>query len=39
MSNNKPTLSPGIIVTDLRSAIDMIVTEYAIAKIKGENTW
>ncbi|MCY6482979.1 butyryl-CoA:acetate CoA-transferase [Clostridium aestuarii] len=38
-SRIKPILTPGAIVTDPRSATDMIVTEYGIAKMKGQNTW
>lgn len=35
----KPILSPGAIVTDPRTCVDMIVTEYGVAKLKGQNTW
>lgn len=38
-SRIKPILSPGAIVTDPRSTTNMIVTEYGIAKLKGQNTW
>lgn len=38
-STINPTLTLGAIVTVPRSATDMIVTEYGIAKIKGQNTW
>ncbi|SKC49640.1 butyryl-CoA:acetate CoA-transferase [Maledivibacter halophilus] len=38
-SRIKPTITPGGIVTDPRTCTDMVVTEYGIAKIKGQNTW
>jgi len=38
-SRIKPTLTLGGIVTDPRTATDMIVTEFGIAKMKGQNTW
>jgi len=34
-SNIKPMLTPGAIVTTARSEVDCIVTEYGIAKLKG----
>jgi acyl-CoA hydrolase len=39
VSKIKPILTPGAIVTAPRSAVDMIVTEYGVAKLKGQNTW
>lgn len=39
VSKIKAILTPGAIVTAPRSAVDMIVTEYGIAKLKGQNTW
>lgn len=38
-SRIKPTITPGGIITDPRSCTDMVVTEYGIAKMKGQNTW
>ena len=38
-SRIKPILTPGAIVTDPRTCVDMIVTEYGVAKLKGQNTW
>lgn len=38
-SRIKPILSPGAIVTDPRTAVHMIVTEYGIASLKGKSTW
>lgn len=38
-SRIKPILSPGAIVTVPRTATHMIVTEYGVAKLKGQNTW
>jgi len=38
-SRIKPILTPGSIVTDPRTCTHMIVTEYGIAYIKGQNTW
>jgi len=38
-SRIKPILSPGAIVTDPRTAVHMIVTEYGIANLKGKSTW
>ncbi len=38
-SRIKPTLTPGSIVTDPRTATHMIVTEYGIANLKGKSTW
>jgi acyl-CoA hydrolase len=39
VSRIKPTLTPGSIVTDPRTAVHMIVTEYGIANMKGKSTW
>lgn len=39
VSRLKPTLTPGSIVTDPRTATHMIVTEYGIANLKGKSTW
>ena len=39
VSRVKPTLAPGSIVTDHRTAVHMIVTEYGIANMKGKSTW
>jgi butyryl-CoA:acetate CoA-transferase len=39
VSNIKPILTPGAIVTDPRTATHMIVTEYGIANMKGKSTW
>ncbi|MDD2585567.1 MAG: acetyl-CoA hydrolase/transferase C-terminal domain-containing protein [Syntrophomonadaceae bacterium] len=39
VSRIKPVLTPGAIVTDPRTAVHMIVTEYGIAKMKGKSTW
>lgn len=39
VSRIKPVLSPGAIVTDPRTAVHMIVTEYGIASLKGKSTW
>jgi acyl-CoA hydrolase len=39
VSRIKPTLTPGSIVTDPRTATHMIVTEYGIAELKGKSTW
>lgn len=38
-SRIKPIITPGGIITDPRTCTDMVVTEYGIAKIKGQNTW
>ncbi len=38
-SRIKPILSPGAIVTDPRTAVHMVVTEYGIANMKGKSTW
>ena len=38
-SRIKPILTPGAIVTAPRTCVDMIVTEYGVAKMKGQNTW
>jgi acyl-CoA hydrolase len=39
VSRIKPTLTPGAIVTDPRTATHNIVTEYGIANLKGKSTW
>ncbi|MGR6835625.1 acetyl-CoA hydrolase/transferase family protein [Syntrophomonas erecta] len=39
VSRIKPILTPGAIVTDPRTAVHMIVTEYGIANMKGKSTW
>ncbi len=39
VSRIKPTLTPGAIVTDPRTATHMLVTEYGIANMKGKSTW
>lgn len=39
VSRIKPTMTPGSIVTDPRTATHMIVTEYGIANLKGKSTW
>lgn len=39
VSRVKPTLASGSIVTDPRTAVHMIVTEYGIANMKGKSTW
>ncbi|HZK43608.1 MAG TPA: acetyl-CoA hydrolase/transferase C-terminal domain-containing protein [Syntrophomonadaceae bacterium] len=38
-SRIQPTLTPGAIVTDPRTATHMLVTEYGIANMKGKSTW
>lgn len=38
-SRIKPTLTPGAIVTDPRTYTHMVVTEYGVAYMKGQNTW
>lgn len=38
-SRIKPILTPGAVVTDPRTAVHMIVTEYGIANMKGKSTW
>lgn len=38
-SRIKPILTPGAIVTDPRTYTHMVVTEYGIAYLKGQNTW
>ncbi|MCX8012632.1 MAG: butyryl-CoA:acetate CoA-transferase, partial [Desulfobacterota bacterium] len=35
----KPTLTPGAIVTDPRTATHKIVTEFGVADMKGKSTW
>ena len=39
VSRIRPTLTPGAIVTDPRTAVHKIVTEYGIASMKGKSTW
>jgi len=39
ISKIMPTLTPGAIVTDPRTATHMLVTEYGIANMKGLSTW
>lgn len=39
VSKIKPVLTPGAIVTDPRTAVHMLVTEYGIASMKGKSTW
>lgn len=39
VSRIKPVLTPGAIVTDPRTAVHKIVTEYGIANMKGKSTW
>jgi len=34
-----PTLTPGSIVTDPRSCVQYIVTEYGLVNLKGKSTW
>ena len=34
-----PTLEPGSIVTTPRASVDYLVSEYGLAKVKGEATW
>jgi butyryl-CoA:acetate CoA-transferase len=34
-----PTLTPGAIVTDPRSCVQYIVTEYGMVNLKGKTTW
>jgi acyl-CoA hydrolase len=38
-SKIQATLTPGAIVTDPRTAVHMLVTEYGIAYMKGRSTW
>ncbi|CFX81376.1 Acetyl-CoA hydrolase/transferase [Syntrophomonas zehnderi OL-4] len=38
-SRIKPILSPGAIVTDPRTAVHMLVTEFGVANMKGKSTW
>lgn len=38
-SRIQPILTPGAIVTDPRTAVHMIVTEFGIANMKGKSTW
>jgi len=38
-SRIKPTLTPGSIVTDPRTATHKIVTEYGVVNMKGKSTW
>ncbi len=38
-SKIQPILTPGAIVTDPRTAVHMIVTEYGVAYLKGKTTW
>lgn len=38
-SRIQPILTPGAIVTDPRTAVHMLVTEYGIANMKGKSTW
>ena len=39
VSRIRPTLAPGTIVTDPRSAVHKIATEYGVAHLKGKNLW
>ncbi|HON77831.1 MAG TPA: acetyl-CoA hydrolase/transferase C-terminal domain-containing protein [Spirochaetota bacterium] len=39
VSRIRPTLAPGTIVTDTRSAVHKIATEYGVANLKGKNLW
>lgn len=39
ISNIKPILTPGAIVTDPRTCTQMVVTEYGIGNLKGKSTW
>lgn len=39
VSRIRPTLTPGSIVTDPRTATHMIVTEYGVINLKGKSTW
>jgi butyryl-CoA:acetate CoA-transferase len=39
VSRIRPTLTKGAIVTDPRTAVHKIVTEYGIAGMKGKSTW
>ena len=39
VSRIKPILTQGAIVTDPRTAVQIIVTEYGIADLKGKSTW
>ncbi|MEA4924348.1 MAG: acetyl-CoA hydrolase/transferase C-terminal domain-containing protein [Syntrophomonadaceae bacterium] len=39
VSNIKPTLTPGAIVTDPRTTTHMVVTEFGIGDLKGKSTW
>ncbi|MDE7172351.1 MAG: butyryl-CoA:acetate CoA-transferase, partial [Oscillospiraceae bacterium] len=34
-----PTLTPGSIVTDPRSCVQYLVTEYGMVNLKGKSTW
>ena len=34
-----PTLTPGAIVTDSRTTVQYLVTEYGIVNMKGASTW
>ncbi len=38
-SNIRPTLIPGTIATDPRSAVHYVATEYGIFDLKGKSTW
>jgi len=39
VSRIRPTLSPGAVVTDPRSATQLIATEYGVVNMKGKSTW
>ncbi len=39
VSRIKPILTPGAIVTDSRTAVHKIATEYGVVNLKGKNTW
>ncbi len=39
VSRIKPILTPGAIVTDARTAVHKIATEYGVVNLKGKNTW
>ena len=39
ISRIKPLLSPGAQVTTPRNEVDMVVTEYGIAKLRGKTLW
>ncbi len=38
-SRIRPTLAPGSIASDPRTAIHYLVTEYGMVNLKGLNTW